>query len=72
MGFVPLSDSKSICRLCGKDNQESTNLSIFDCPSHPSLPEDISFFLPIQVNLTIYIANVLLLFFMPVKIFTNF
>ena len=47
MGVVVLNDSRTICRLCGKEQQGST-MPIFENATS-TLQMDIAFFLPIQV-----------------------
>ena len=48
---ILLNDSMNICRLCGKE-QNSKTISIYERSetNEPNLKEEISFFLPIQVD----------------------
>ena len=52
MGTVMLNQSKNVCRLCGKEQLDPT-ISLFENSNDPSLKEEISFFLPIQVNIVV-------------------
>ena len=52
MGTVMLNQSMNVCRLCGKEQLDST-ISLFENSNDPSLKEEISFFLPIQVNIVV-------------------
>ena len=52
MGTVMLNQSMNVCRLCGKEQLDST-ISLFENTNDPSLKEEISFFLPIQVNIVV-------------------
>ena len=56
MGTVMLNQSMNVCRLCGKEQLDST-ISLFENSNDPSLKEEISFFLPIQVNIVVNGAN---------------
>ena len=52
MGTAMLNQSMNVCRLCGKEQLDST-ISLFENTNDPSLKEEISFFLPIQVNIVV-------------------
>ena len=56
MGTVMLNQSKNVCRLCGKEQLDPT-ISLFENSNDPSLKEEISFFLPIQVNIVVNDIN---------------
>ena len=52
IGTAMLNQSMNVCRLCGKEQLDST-ISLFENTNDPSLKEEISFFLPIQVNIVV-------------------
>ena len=52
MGTVMLNQSMNVCRLCGKEQLDPT-MSLFENSNDPSLNEEISFFLPIQVKILV-------------------
>ena len=52
MGTVMLNQSMNVCRLCGKEQLDPT-ISLFENSNDPSLNEEISFFLPIQVTIVV-------------------